>query len=124
MSARARAVLAFAADVAAVMVFAVTGRTTHVEGLDPMGLLVTAAPFLVALVASWALARAWRRPVSLATGVWIWAVTVAGGLALRAAATGRLPLAFALVTAGTLAVLLLGWRGLTALVRRHRGATV
>lgn len=108
--------VAFAADLAAVLIFVVAGRRTHVEGLDPVGLLVTAAPFLVALVAGWALARAWRYPVALAAGIWIWAATVAGGLALRAALTGRLPLAFALVTAGTLAVLLLGWRALTMLV--------
>ena len=123
MSARGLGVVAFAADVAAVVVFVVAGRRTHVEGLDPVGLLVTAAPFLVALVVGWALARAWRGPVALGTGVRIWAATVAGGLALRAAVTGRLPLAFALVTAGTLAVLLLGWRGLSTLVRRHRSAT-
>lgn len=124
MSGGARAVVAFAADAAAVLVFVVAGRRTHVEGLDPVGLLVTAAPFLVPLVAGWALARAWRCPVALGTGVRIWAATVAGGLALRAAINGRLPLAFALVAAGTLAVLLLGWRALTMLVSRYRSATM
>lgn len=116
--------VAFAADLAAVLVFVVAGRRTHVEGLDPVGLLVTAAPFLVALVAGWTLARAWRCPVTLGTGIWIWAATVTGGLALRAAVTGRLPLAFAMVAAGTLGVLLLGWRALVMLVRRRRSATV
>ncbi len=114
---------AFAADLAAVLVFVVAGRRTHVEGLDPVGLLVTAAPFLVGLVAGWALARAWRSPVTLGTSVLVWAATVAGGLALRAAITGRLPLAFALVAAGTLAVLLLGWRALAVMIRQ-RGATM
>lgn len=124
MSGRARAVAAFAADLAAVLVFVVAGRRTHTAGVDLTGLAATAAPFLAALLAGWLLARAWRSPTTLHTGLLVWAVAVVGGLALRAAVNGRLPLAFALVAAGTLAVLLLGWRGLAMLVRRDRGATL
>jgi len=50
--------------------------------------------------------------------------TVAVGLVLRAGFTGRLPLSFAVVATISLAVLLLGWRGLAAVVSRtaHRAA--
>jgi hypothetical protein len=116
------AVLAAVADVAAVLVFAVSGRRTHAEGADLLGLLATAGPFLVALAAGWVAARAWRGPAALRTGLIVWPVTVVGGLALRAAFTGRLPLSFALVVAVVLGALLLGWRGLAVLAGRRRRA--
>lgn len=109
-------------DVVAVLAFAVAGRRTHAEGGAVLGLLATAGPFLVALAAGWVLARGWRRPVSMRTAMILWPVTVVGGLALRAAFTGRLPLSFAVVTAAVLGVLLLGWRGLAAVTTRSRRA--
>ncbi len=115
-------VLAAAADVAAVLVFAASGRRTHAEGAQLLGLLATAGPFLAALAVGWAVARAWRGPSALRTGLVVWPVAVVGGLALRAAFTGRLPLSFALVVTVVLGALLLGWRGLAALVRRRRRA--
>jgi hypothetical protein len=115
-------VLAAAADIAAVLVFVVSGRRTHDEGAGLLGLLATAGPFLVALAAGWAAARAWRDPSTVRTGLVVWPVTVAGGLALRAAFTGRLPLSFALVVAVVLGALLLGWRGLASLAGRRRRA--
>jgi len=109
-------------DVVAVLSFAVAGRRTHAEGSAVLGLLGTAGPFLVALAAGWVLARTWRRPVSMRPAMILWAVTVVGGLALRAAFTGRLPLSFAVVTAAVLGALLLGWRGLAAVAARSRRA--
>jgi Protein of unknown function (DUF3054) len=38
---------------------------------------------------------------------------------VRAAFTGRLPLSFAIVTVVVLAVLLLGWRGISLVVARR-----
>ncbi len=113
------AVLAAVADVVAILVFAASGRRTHAEGVQLLGLLATAGPFLLALAAGWAVARAWRSPSAVRTGLIVWPVAVAGGLALRAAFTGRLPLSFALVVAVVLGVLLLGWRGLVALGSRR-----
>lgn len=116
------AVLAAVADVAAVLAFAASGRRTHAEGTQLLGLLATAGPFLVALAAGWLVARAWRSPSAVRTGLVVWPVTVVGGLALRAASTGRLPLSFAVVVAVALGVLLLGWRGLASLAGRRRRA--
>lgn len=115
-----RAAAAPIADVLAVVVFVVAGRRTH-DGDGLVGLLATAAPFLAALALGWLLARAWRAPAALRTGLVVWPVTVAGGLALRAAATGRLPASFAVVTAVALGVLLLGWRAVAAGLGRARG---
>jgi hypothetical protein len=57
-------------------------------------------------------------PIRLRSGLVVLVGTAVIGLALRAAFTGRLPLSFALVAVATLAVLLLGWRGIAALVAR------
>ncbi len=119
---RRMAVAAAGADVIAVSMFAAAGRQSHVEAGALLGMLGTAGPFLLALGAGWVLARAWRSPVALRTALVVWPVTVVGGLALRAAFTGRLPLAFAVVTAVALGVLLFGWRGVVAVAARRRSA--
>ena len=102
------------ADVAAVLVFAAAGRRTHEHAGALLGLLGTAGPFLVGLAAAWLLARAWRRPLALRTGLLVWPVTVLVGLVVRAGFTGRLPLSFALIVVLVLGALLLGWRAVAA----------
>jgi hypothetical protein len=110
--------LAAAADTVAVVVFAAVGRLSHGEADDLLGLLGTAAPFAVGLVAAWATPLVRRDPVALRAGAVVVACTAGVGLLLRAGFTGRLPLSFAVVATVNLAVLLLGWRGLAALVSR------
>lgn len=110
--------LAAAADLVAVLVFATVGRRSHAEGLTAFGVLDTAAPFLLGLLAGWLAGRVWRAPTGLRLGVAAWAGTVIIGLAVRAAFTHRLPVSFVLVATLSLAVFLLGWRGL-ALVVTH-----
>ena len=58
-------------------------------------------------------------PSGLRAGAVVLAGAVVVGLALRAGFTGRLPLSFAVVTALSLAVLLLGWRALSLVVARR-----
>lgn len=113
--------LALAADVIAVVVFAAVGRISHDESGSPLGLLGTAAPFLVGLVAAWATPVVRANPAGLRAGAVVLAGTAVLGLAVRAAFTGRLPLSFAVVTVVSLAVLLLGWRALSLLVSRRAG---
>jgi hypothetical protein len=110
--------LAAAADLVAVLAFATIGRRSHAEGLTVLGVLDTAAPFLLGLLAGWLAGRVWRAPAGLRLGVAAWAGTVIIGLAVRAAFTHRLPASFVLVATLSLAVFLLGWRGL-ALVVTH-----
>ncbi len=107
-------------DVAAVIVFVLIGRSSHAEALDPAGIAGTAWPFVAALAAGWLVSRAWRHPLSIwPTAVVIWAVTVGGGMLLRAVSGQGVELAFVIVAALTLAAFLIGWRGVAVLVRRR-----
>jgi hypothetical protein len=115
------AALAFAADVTAVVVFAAVGRTSHGETGDLLGLLGTAAPFLVGLAAAWTTPTVRAAPTGWRAGTAVLAGTVVLGLLLRAGFTGRLPLTFAVISLVSLAVLLLGWRALS-LVVAHQAA--
>ncbi len=118
MSTRRAALGAFALDALLVTVFAAIGRATH-EG-DPFGpggsgLAQTAWPFLVSLLAGWLIALAWRRPAAVVrTGVPVWAVTVAGGMLLRAVSGQGTAVAFIIVATGTLLAFLVGWRAIAA----------
>lgn len=118
-----RYVPALILDAVLVLVFAVIGRASHDE--DPGGFLVTAWPFLVALllghlVAALLPARP-RRPWSLAWGAVVWAVTVVAGLVLRVVSGDTAQIAFIIVATLVLAVFLLGWRALAAVLRRRAG---
>ncbi|MFC9559802.1 DUF3054 domain-containing protein [Agromyces sp. NPDC056965] len=106
-------------DAVLVVVFVSIGRRSHAEGLDLAGIAGTAWPFLAALVAGWLAARAWRHPLAVwPTGVIVWAVTVVGGMLLRAVSGQGTQLAFIIVATLTLAAFLLGWRLIAMLVTR------
>ncbi len=113
--------LAAGADLLAVLVFAAVGRSSHAEVGNALGVLATAAPFLLGLVLAWLVVRAWRAPLRLPVGAAVWAGVVIVGLGVRAAFTHRLPLTFVLIAAASLAVLLLGWRAVARLIARSRG---
>ncbi|MGH3695669.1 MAG: DUF3054 domain-containing protein [Pseudonocardiaceae bacterium] len=113
--------LAAGADALVVLVFAAVGRSSHAELADVVGVLTTAAPFLLGLLTGWLIIRAWRAPLRLPVGLAVWAGAVIVGLGVRAAFTHRLPLPFVLVAATGLAVLLLGWRAVALLTARSRG---
>ncbi|WP_309127584.1 DUF3054 domain-containing protein [Microbacterium sp.] len=113
---------AFLVDAVLVLIFAVIGRASHQE--DPSGFLITAWPFLVALVAGHLLAALVpmrpRRPWSLGWGVVAWVVAVAGGMLLRVVSGGTAETPFIIVAAIVLAAFLIGWRLIALLVRRYR----
>ncbi|WCD92958.1 DUF3054 domain-containing protein [Microbacterium sp. nov. GSS16] len=109
-------------DAVFVLVFAAIGRASHDE--NPLGFLLTAWPFLVALVVGHALAALVparpRRPWSLGWGLIVWVVTVAGGMLLRLATGDSAETPFIVVAALVLAAMLLGWRLIALLARRYR----
>ena len=109
-------------DAVFVLIFAVIGRASHDE--DPLGFLLTAWPFLVALVVGHALAALVparpRRPWSLGWGLVVWIVTVGGGMLLRIASGDTAETPFIIVASLVLAGMLLGWRLIALLVRRYR----
>lgn len=111
--------LLLGADVVLVLIFAAVGNRTHQSGLAVLDVLTTASPFLLALLvvsaALWPLARPSRL---WPDGLLVLVVTVAGGMALRVLlGLGEAPTSFVVVTSVVLAVLLLGRRLLSGLLR-------
>ncbi|MET1033664.1 MAG: DUF3054 domain-containing protein [Arthrobacter sp.] len=112
-----------ALDAALVTAFAALGRQSHEHGLSVVGILQTAAPFLVALAISSAAARVWSQPSRVVPqGLVVWIGTVCLGLALRVATGATAALPFVIVATVTLGVLLLGRRAVTSRVA-GRGVT-
>jgi hypothetical protein len=113
-------ILALAVDAILVLVFVLIGRASHDEN-PVLGALTTYWPFLVALGAGWIASLGWRAPLSIVrTGLPVWAITVALGMVLRVVADQGVQLSFVIVTSIVLAVFLLGWRAIAALVLRRR----
>jgi hypothetical protein len=113
-------IVAFVLDAVLVVVFAALGRVSHDENILA-GLWTTSWPFLSALVAGWAVTLAWRAPVApVRTGLPVWAITVAGGMLLRAASGQGVQPAFVAVAALVLLAFLVGWRLIAALIARAR----
>ena len=100
-----------AIDVVVVVIFAALGRSTHASAVTITGVLGTAWPFLVGLALAWLVLRVHRRSRALwPTAVGVWGITWATGIAVRAAVGTGIALPFVLVAAGSLALLLIGWR--------------
>ncbi len=116
--------IALVLDVVFVILFAAIGRGSHAEGVfGPfgIGLATTAAPFVVGAVIGWVIARGWRAPLSVPrTGICVWLSAVIVGVLLRIATGQGTATSFVVVTAITLGVFLLGWRGISALLHRRR----
>lgn len=113
--------LSFVADLVLVITFAALGRASHeTEAFGP-GLVMTAWPFVAALVIAWAASFAFQKPTALApTGLIIWLVTVAGGLGIRVLSGDTAAVPFIIVAAITLALFLLGWRLIVMLIAKRR----
>lgn len=110
-------------DLLALLVFAAIGRRSHAEGITVLGVLSTAWPFAVGAAVGWLVARAWRRPVVLwPSGVAAWLGALVVGMLLRRLAGEGTPPDFVAVAGVFIAVFLLGWRVVVALLQRRRGA--
>jgi hypothetical protein len=116
-----RALAALLADLVCVLAFVVIGRTDHGTGTALAEIAWTAWPFAAGTVLGWAVTRAWTAPVRIwPTGVFVWAVTVVGGMAVRVFLGEGAPTSFVIVTSLFLAATMLGWRGAALLVARRR----
>jgi uncharacterized membrane protein len=115
------ALIAGLADAIFILVFAAIGRDAHQRSEVLAGVFATAWPFLAGAAIAWLAVRAWRAPFqSWPAGVAVWIGTVAGGMLLRAATGQTVVLAFIIVALISLAILLLGYRAVIALVVRVR----
>ena len=104
---RRAAVIAAIVDVVAVVVFVAIGRRNHDEGTALSGVIGVAAPFLIALGASWLVLRTWRGPFNRASFVATWVITVVAGLFLRKIVFDRgIATSFIIVATITLGVLI------------------
>ncbi|NDD98211.1 MAG: DUF3054 domain-containing protein [Actinobacteria bacterium] len=102
---------ALVADVIGIIVFVAIGRRNHDEGVAPTGVIETAAPFLIALLIGWLIARAWNEPLTTRTGTIIWVTTVALGMVLRKFVfDDGTATAFVIVAAVFTGLVLNGWR--------------
>lgn len=116
-----RAVVAAAvADAVLILIFAAIGRDAHQRADVLIGVFLTAWPFLAGAALAWLAARAWRRPLSMGSGLAIWLGAVAGGMVLRAVTGQTVVLAFVIVALVSLGLFLVGYRVLLALIRRLR----
>ena len=120
----ALAVAALAADLLLVTLFTALGQGQHATAGGLGRLLLTASPFLLALLLMTALTaghRTWDRVWP--QGVAVWLGTVAIGMALRVLwDLGGAPLPFVIVATLVLGVFLLGRRALTRMLTARRRA--
>lgn len=108
-----------ATDLLLVIVFAGIGRTSHGESLS--GILVTAWPFLVGALLGWLACRGTRHPAAvIPTGLSVWLCAEVGGMVLRTLTGQGTALPFVVVSLLTLAVLLIGYRLVLALLHHLR----
>lgn len=115
--------LAILLDIVCVFVFALVGRASHAEATDPAGVLRTAAPFLLATLMAWVyLVLKNPTEVLLRQGLIVWGTALVLGMTFRVMLGDGVQVAFVVVAALALAVLLLGWRLLATLVTRRRAA--
>ena len=119
---RRQVLTALGADVVALLVFVVAGRSSHDESQSVGQILTVFAPFAIALVVGWAAGRAWKNPLApFPTGIILWLVTAGGGLLLRRFVFDRsTAFGFVIVGSAFLLATLLGWRLIAEWWRERR----
>jgi hypothetical protein len=108
-------------DLVLITALSVLARAMYGFDIGYVVTVYTAWPFLAGALLGWLVARAWRRPLELAsTGIPIWLLTVAVGVALRLATGEPARIPFVIVATLLLGVALLGWRAIAKRVAlRH-----
>ena len=120
-SPRDRVPLAVGLDVFSIVLFVALGRRSHDESGAFTAVLETAAPFLIGLVAGWVVARTWRHPTSLVTGLIIWPVTILVGMIVRNLVfDDGTATSFVIVATLFVGLFLVGWRAVLRLVDQRR----
>jgi hypothetical protein len=98
-------------DLIIVLVFVGIGRSVHDHGVNLVGMMSTAWPFVVGLAMGWFIVvKRGHSGRSVGDGVTVCLVTVALGMVLRIIAGQGTAFAFVLVALGFLGALMLAWR--------------
>ncbi|MEI7055702.1 DUF3054 domain-containing protein [Nocardioides sp. CCNWLW239] len=115
------ALAAFALDVFFVLLFTYVGSRSHDSG-PVLVVLRIAWPFLVGLVAAWAVVvwRRWSGARVWPAGVVVWLGTYLIGMVLRGLTGEGLAPTFLVVSILFLGLTLLGWRGYVSAKLRYR----
>lgn len=111
---------AAAADLAVILAFAASGRSSHDEALSAAGIVAVAWPFAAGWAAGAAAVRLWRRPADPRAAAAAWALAMPVGFALRALSGRGLAPGFLVVACAFLLATLVGWRLLAARASRAR----
>ena len=114
--------LAVGLDTFSIVLFVALGRRNHDGDTGFVGVLETAAPFLIGLAVGWFVWRAWRRPALIRTGLAIWPVTLLVGMIVRRTLfDGGTATSFVIVATLFVGAFLVGWRAIVRAVdlRRH-----
>jgi hypothetical protein len=100
-----------ALDGALVVLFVFIGTRNHDTDKDIVGVLSTAAPFLIGLACGWWGSSGWKNPTAVQTGIVVWIATVVIGMLLRIFVWDR-GTAGAFIVVATIfnAFTLVGWR--------------
>lgn len=106
-------------DLVLVVIFAAVGRASH--GLNALGILSTAWPFLLACLIGWIVVQLAKfAGTGLRAGLAMALVTWLGGIGIRLLSGNTADPAFILVAGATLTLFQLGWRIIHHLVSRRR----
>jgi hypothetical protein len=116
-----RVQLAVGIDAFVVVAFVAIGRRNHDESPGVIGLLETAAPFLIGLALGWAAARVWSDPGSVKTGAIVWVTTVVAGMLLRRFVFSEgTATSFIIVATVFIGTFLVGWRAVGQAMNARR----
>ena len=115
-----RSLGALVGDLLVVILFVAAGFLQHGTPLTSENIFLVGWPFAAGLLLGHLVIRSWRAPFRLLPhGVFIWAIMIATGMALRTLFGAGTETSFVLVTAGVTGVLMLGWRALALFLTRH-----
>ena len=120
-----RSLGALVGDLLVVILFVAIGFVQHGTALTTENIFLVGWPFAVGTLLGHLAIRAWRAPFRIwPHGIFVWAITLATGMAVRTLFGAGTEVSFVVVTAIVTALGMLGWRAVALWLTRaeRRGA--
>lgn len=115
---------ALVGDLLVVLLFVAVGFMQHSTPLTTQNLFLVGWPFAVGVLLGHLAIRAWRAPFRIwPHGIFVWAITLATGMAVRTLFSAGTEVSFIIVTAAVTAVGMLGWRAVAQFLTRDERRT-